>query len=123
MVNRVVAGVVACVLVVLLPACHIRGGEPSSRELRGALNTDIERQNGAGGLILDTGSAGSFTRLKFRVVLHDVTKRSCVSDGSDHMWRCEVTLSITTPPLDETAKDVDQSVLVFDGPDGWKVVE
>ncbi len=81
MVSRVVAGVVACVSLALLPACHSRGGEPSSRDLRGALNTQIERQNGASGLILDTDSAGSFTRLKFRVVLHDVIKRSCASAG------------------------------------------
>ncbi|QBB71278.1 hypothetical protein ELE36_13445 [Pseudolysobacter antarcticus] len=123
MVGRVVAGVIACVLLGLLPACHIRGGEPSSRDLRSALNTQIDRENGAGGLVLDTGNAGSFTRLKFTVVLHDVTKRSCATAGSDRMWRCEVTLSITTPPLDEAAKDVDQSVLLFDGPDGWKVVQ
>ncbi len=123
MLGRVIAGTFACALLGLLPACHIRGGEPSARDLRSALNADIERQNGAGGLVLDTGNAGSFTRLKFRIVLHDVSKRSCAEAGSDHMWRCEVTLSITTPPLDEVAKDVDQSVTMFDGPDGWKVVE
>ena len=114
---------IACLLVapLLSTGCHIRGGEPSQSELFSALEDQLEHANDRGGIKINMGNAGAFRDIQFNLKLHSLTKHAC--SGANYAYTCKVTLMVSYPPVKETPEMLDADIMVFDGPDGWRVVE
>lgn len=117
--KTVYAGVlVSCAL---LAACHIRGGEPTQSELFSALEDQFEHANDRGGVKINMGNAGAFQNIQFKFKLHHLQKHGCT--GADNVYTCKITISVSYPPVKDELEIIDSSMIVFDGPGGWRVIE
>lgn len=105
----------------MLAGCHIRGGEPSQRELFSALEDQLEHANDRGGIKINMGNAGAFQTIQFDLKLEELTKRSCT--GSKNTYTCKVTTRVSSPPVKDTPEELDMDVIIFDGPGGWRVID
>ncbi len=105
----------------ILAGCHIRGGEPSQRELFSALQDQLEHTNDRGGIKINMGNAGAFQNIKFDLKLHSLTKQSCT--GGNYAYTCQVSLMVSFPPVKDEPEMLNTEMMVFDGPGGWRVVE
>lgn len=108
-------------LPLLITACHIRGGEPSQSELLAALQDQIEHASERGGIKINLGNAGAFQDIKFNLKVHSLTKQSCT--GDNYAYTCDVTIMVSYPPVKEEPEMIVSEMMVFDGPDGWRLVE
>lgn len=102
-------------------ACHIRGGEPSQSDLFDALKNQLEHANDRGGIKINLGNAGAFQNIKFNLKLHSLTKHSC--RGENYAYTCKVSIMVSYPPIKNEPEMIDNEIMVFDGPDGWRMVE
>lgn len=109
------------VLLLLCTGCHIRGGEPSQDELFSAFDDQIDHANDRGGMKINMGNAGASRNIQFNFKLHALQKHSCT--GDNYAYTCKVTLSVSYPPIKKEPENLETSVMVFDGPGGWRVVE
>ena len=109
------------VFLLLCTDCHIRGGEPSQDELFAAFEEQMDHANDRGGMKINMGNAGAFQNIQFNFKLHALQKHGCA--GDNHAYTCKVTLSVSYPPIKKEPENLETSVMVFDGPDGWRVVE
>ena len=109
------------VFLLLCTGCHIRGGEPSQDELFSAFEEQMDHANDRGGVKINIGNAGAFQNIQFNFKLHALQKHGCA--GENHAYTCKVTLSVSYPPIKKEPENLETSVMVFDGPDGWRVVE
>jgi len=114
---------ITCILGLSLLAtgCHIRGSEPSQRDLFAALQDQLEHANDRGGIKINMGNAGAFQDISFKLKLHTLTKHECT--GGNYAYTCKVSLMVSYPPVKETPEMVEAEIMVFDGPGGWRVVE
>ena len=108
-------------LTTLLTACHIRGGEPSQDELFSALQDQFEHANDRGGIKINMGNAGAFQNIQFKFKLHHLQKHACT--GANNVYTCKITISVSYPPVKEELESIETSMVVFDGPDGWRMIE
>lgn len=115
--------VVACFLVMgmSLGACHIRGGEPSEDELFSALEDQLEHANERGGIKINLGHARAPENIEIHFKLHHLKKHGCT--GANNVYTCKVTISVSYPPVKEELEVIDSSMVVFDGPGGWRFIE
>lgn len=111
----------ALAVLLLATGCHIRGGEPSQRELSNAYRDQLERLNARGGVAINMGNAGAFQTLTFKLRLHALSKHACT--GRDHVWTCTVTASVSYPPVSDIPESRPATLVMFDGPGGWRLIE
>ncbi|MGH8106302.1 MAG: hypothetical protein ACREO1_00230 [Arenimonas sp.] len=109
------------ILILLLGGCHIRGGEPSQSELFSALADQFEHANDRGGIKINMGNAGAFQNIQFKFKLHHLEKHSCT--GANNVYTCKITISVSYPPVKDELEVIESSMVVFDGPGGWRVIE
>jgi hypothetical protein len=108
-------------LQLIMTACHIRGGEPSQSELLTALQDNIEHANERGGIKINLGNAGAFQNIQFDLKVHSLTKQGC--SGADYAYTCDVAIMLSYPPIKDEPEMIISKMMVFDGPDGWRLVE
>lgn len=108
-------------LSLMMASCHIRGGEPSQDELLAALQDQIEHANERGGIKINLGNAGAFQNIQFDLKVHSLTKHGCT--GDNYAYTCKVAIMISYPPIKKEPEMIDSEMMVFDGPDGWRLVE
>ena len=113
----------ALMLAILLSlfGCHIRGGEPSQDEQFSALEDHFVHANERGGVKINMGNAGAFQNIEFKFKLHHLQKQGCT--GADNVYTCKVTMSLSYPPVKDDIEIIESSVIVFDGPGGWRLIE
>lgn len=108
-------------LSLMAASCHIRGGEPSQSELMAALQDQIDHANERGGIKINLGNAGAFQNITFDLKVHSLTKQSC--SGGNYAYTCKVAIMVSYPPIKNEPEMIESEVMVFDGPDGWRLVE
>ncbi len=111
----------AAFLLCSLCACQSSGGEPDDRDIYQAYAKALEEINAKGGIRLNMGSAGANQTITFDMRLHAVDKKSCT--GKDRVYTCDVTTRVSYPPVKDAIETHDVSLVLFDGPGGWRVVE
>lgn len=124
---RVFPRIVARVLVVL-PACGLAacqpsggGGEPSDHDIHRAYAKALDAINAKGGVALNMGSAGSGQTITFRMQLHGLDKKACT--GKERVYTCEVVTRMSYPPAKDAIETHDATLVLFDGPGGWRVID
>ena len=109
---------IAVCVSLLIAACHIRGGEPSSEDISHAYRTELDRINAAGLDTLTLTATGKTMRVETK--LDNLEKLSC--SGKDFVYVCEVKAWMRYP-LQDMAETHKLSLTIFDGPEGWQFVE
>lgn len=108
------------VLACIVCACQPRG-EPSEYAIRQAYEAATDKLNEKGGISLNMGSAGANQTITFQIRVHQLSKKSC--SGGNRVYTCEVSVDLSYPPAKKEPESQDLSIVLFDGPGGWRVVE
>lgn len=105
-----------------LGACREgEGGEPSAQDIQQAYAKALDAINAKGGMRINMGSAGGDQTIAFQMQLHAIDKKTCT--GKDRVYTCEVTTRMSYPPVKHEIETRDASLVLFDGPGGWRVVD
>jgi hypothetical protein len=104
-----------------IAGCARTPAEPTDREIHGALQSLLEQRSEAGRVFTPAALPAAGRRLQFAIRLRAVEKKSCV--GKERVYTCLVSARLSFPPVKDEPERHELSLVLFDGPGGWRIIE